>query len=381
MCVDQHGGITSSSTKTINLHIAPTVEMITPASLTFLPETNIFSFVASDDSSLISSNCVAVINGLQTLNTITITSGSGTTLISGSYSVILSETGSYTLATKVTDVHNVITTSDPLTINVIQPTVTLEYPLNSASYDIQPIALGGLCIPAVSGNMSFYDNETLIQAVPMSTGAAATTVQVPTIGIHNYTSRVTTLAGTVVSPIAVVTIADVLPVISNVSPANAGTVLAGILSVSATVTHAKSRPMLARFRVDSGSWISLTFVGDVASGVSVDQYLTEIQRTLTIQATDALDWNDAGAITVSSTTFTPSYAIPWNNGSLTMTAAYQSVTAPSSGALQINLSNAITNAINGAILKIIVPAGPTSLGLNIGAVSYTHLTLPTIYSV
>jgi len=365
ICTDRYGTTTTSEAKVINTHLAPTATMGTPSSSTPVPGFSAFTFAATDDETLTSANCVAVVDGVETLDSVVV--DSGTISIAGHYSTELATVGAHTLAIKVTDNHGVARTSTSVTVTATQPTVSLEYPVNGSSYDVQPIALGGICSPAVTGNMSFFDGETLIAAVPMVAGVAASSVAVPTIGSHSYTARVTTIAGTVPSATATVTVTDVLPVIADVSPATGATVPAGTLAVSATITHAKSRPMLARARVDSGAWFVLAFVGNVASGVSVDAYTTEVLRTLTVQATDAADWTDAAAITTSTTTFTPSYAISWNGGTLTMAAAFQAVTAPSSGDLIIDLSGAIAAAVDGAILRITVPAGPTSLGLRLGS--------------
>lgn len=364
-CIDRHAGATTSATKTINLHLAPVVTMVPPGNLTPLPGVSSVTFGAIDDANMTAGNCTAIVDGSPTLDLVTLTSGSGSQQIQGGFSTTLSTAGAHTIAVKVTDAHGVATTGAPVSVTVTQPTLVLDSPTTGATYDLaQAVSLHATCSPSLPNGttITFLDGVTTVGTASMLNGAGGISLA-PEIGPHTYTAAVTTIAGTVASSGSTVTITDYLPVISDVSPATGGTVSAGTLAVSATITHEKSRPMLARFRVDSGAWVAMTFVGSVATGTSTDSYVAEVSRTLTIQATDAADWTDAAAITTSTTTFAVTYATAWNGGVLSMSAAAASTTTPSSGALLIDLSGIDATAVDGAKLKITVPTGPTALGL------------------
>lgn len=348
------------------LNLPPVVSLTAPGSgATVAVGGLVVAFAATDDAELTAANFSVLVDGAIVDAPITLLSGSGTTTVTGACTVSLATAGAHTVAVRCTDAMGSVTTSSSRSVTAVQPTLALNAPAGGASVDVgQPISLMATCAPAMPDGTAvlFFNGATQVAATTMSGGTASSSYAPTAEGTLSITARVTTVAGAVNSVAASVVVADALPVISAVTPASAAVLPAGTVAVSATITHANGRAMLARFRLDSGSWMAMTNVGSTFSGVSAALTL-DTSYTLTIQATDATDWATPGAITTSTTTFSVSYATPWNGGVLAFGAAYSSTTAPSSGALKIDLSGAATGAVNGAVLKVSVPAGCTELGL------------------
>lgn len=259
----------------------------------------------------------------------------------------------------------------------VLPEIAITSPAQGAAVDVGALEVTAECPMPDGTTVAIRDGATSIGVGELTDGAAVITTSVLAEGDHSLTAEIVTVAGTITSAARTVHVVDALPEISEVTPANGATLAAGPVVTQATLTHAYGRPMLARARIDSGAWYALTRVGetDVYSGTS-EAVTTEGSHPCTIQATDASDWNDATAISTSTTTFSVSYAVAWNAGAQTFENAFASTTAvPTNGAIALSLSE--TNAINGAVLRIDIPATVTSFGLTIPD-GYTQTTDATI---